>query len=93
MYSTIEVYLKYRQRTGERLKPSSPIFREACNHESLLSANSPKALTILAVHSILKHNAIDAGLQTVERSEDTKTSTNKCRKGVIAFYQYQMYMS
>jgi integrase len=94
-YNAIRVYLEYRERTGEKLKPSSPVIRDAFSPKRPLSVNAPKKMGLRWIESLLERKAIDAGLRAKEKNEncDSRNSTSRYRKSIQIAHGFRKFFN
>jgi integrase len=78
----IDVYLKYRERYGERLAPKSPLFRDQFDREDADSIHNVKPLTLRAAERLLSRTIEKSGIRTVERITELHSEKGKIRKNV-----------
>lgn len=79
---TIEVYLKYRERCGEKLTPQSPLFREQFDREDIISIHEVKPLKLRTVERLVSRTVEKSGIRTVERITEFHPEKGKIRKNV-----------
>ena len=68
----INEYLQFRERSGEKLKPSSPLIRDDFIVDDLLHRENPKFLSLDAYHKYLKYALVRAGLRSLTQSKKRK---------------------
>jgi hypothetical protein len=78
----IEVYLKYRERYGERLTPKSPLFRDQFDREDAVSIHDVKPLKLRTVERLVSCTVEKSGIRTVERITELHSEKGKMRKNV-----------
>lgn len=78
----INVYLKYRERYGERLTPKSPLFRDQFDREDVVSIHNVKPLKLRAVERLVSRTLEKSGIRTVERITELHSEKGKIRKNV-----------
>jgi integrase/recombinase XerD len=78
----IDVYLKYRERCGERLTPKSPLFREQFDREDVASIHDVKPLKLRTVERLVSRTVEKSGIRTVERITELHSDRGKIRKNV-----------
>ena len=78
----IDVYLKYRERYGERLTPKSPLFRDQFDREDVVSIHDVKPLKLRTVERLYLSTVEKSGIRTVERITELHREKGKIRKNV-----------
>lgn len=78
----IDVYLKYRERSGERLAPKSPLFREQFDRDDVASIHNVKPLKLRTVERLISRTIEKSGIRTVERITELHSERGKIRKNV-----------
>jgi integrase len=78
----IDVYLKYRERNGERLTPKSPLFRDQFDREDIVSIHDVKPLKLRTVERLISRTIEKSGIRTVERITELHREKGKIRKNV-----------
>ena len=78
----IDIYLKYRERCGERLTPKSPLFRDQFDREDIVSVHNAKPLKLRTVERLVSHTVEKSGIRTVERVTELHREKGKIRKNV-----------
>lgn len=78
----IDVYLKYRERYGERLTPKSSLFRDQFDREDVVSIHDIKPLKLRTVERLISRTVEKSGIRTVERITELHSEKGKIRKNV-----------
>ena len=78
----IDVYLKYRERYGEKLLPKSPLFRDQFDREDIVSIHNVKPLKLRAAERLISRTIEKSGIRTVERITELHGEKGKIRKSV-----------
>jgi integrase len=78
----IDIYLKYRERCGERLTPKSPLFRDQFDREDVVSIHDVKQLKLRTVERLVSRTVEKSGIRTVERITELHSGRGKIRKNV-----------
>jgi integrase len=78
----IDVYLKYRERYGEKLTPKSPLFRDQFDREDAVSIHNVKPLKLRTVERLVSRTIEKSGIRTVERITELHSEKGKIRKNV-----------
>ena len=78
----IDVYLKYRERYGERLTPKSSLFRDQFDREDVVSIHDVKPLKLRTVERLISRTVEKSGIRTVERITELHSEKGKIRKNV-----------
>ena len=78
----IDVYLKYRERYGERLTPKSSLFRDQFDREDVVSIHDIKPLKLRTVERLISRTVEKSGICTVERITELHSEKGKIRKNV-----------
>ena len=78
----LDVYLKYRERYGERLTPKSPLFRDQFDREDVVSIHDIKPLKLRTVERLISRTVEKSGIRTVERITELHSEKGKIRKNV-----------
>ena len=78
----IDVYLKYRERYGEKLTPKSPLFRDQFDREDVVSIHNVKPLKLRTVERLISRTIEKSGIRTVERITELHSEKGKIRKNV-----------
>ncbi len=78
----IDVYLKYRERSGERLIPKSPLFRDQFDRDDIISIHDAKPLKLRTVERLISRTVEKSGIRTVERITELHSEKGKIRKNV-----------
>jgi integrase len=78
----IDVYLKYRERYGERLTPKSPLFRDQFDREDVISIHDVKLLKLRTVERLVSRTVEKSGIRTVERITEMHSEKGRIRKNV-----------
>lgn len=73
---SIDVYLEYRKRYGEKLTPKSPVFRDQFDR------NDPASLSLRAAERLISRTIEKSGIRTVERITELHGEKGKIRKNV-----------
>ena len=77
----IDVYLKYRERYGERLTHKSPL-RDQFNREDVASIHDAKPVKLRTVERLVSRTVKKSGIRTVERITELHSEKGKIRKNV-----------
>ena len=64
-YDIIQKYLDYRERCGEKIRPSSPLIREQFNKDNPFTVNAPKFVTGKAIEYLIEHALESSGMRKV----------------------------
>jgi integrase len=78
----ITTYLNYRETCGERLKPSSPLFRNQFNRIDPDSVHNSQPIRLRALEWLISQTIQKSGLRTVERQTEIHESHGRIRKNV-----------
>jgi integrase len=78
----IDIYLKYRERCGERLIPKSPLFRDQFDREDVVSIHDVKQIKLRTVERLVSRTVEKSGIRTVERITELHSERGKIRKNV-----------
>jgi integrase len=78
----IDIYLKYRERCGEKLAPKSPLFRDQFDREDIISIHNVKPLKLRTVERLVSRALEKSGIRTVERVTELQSERGKIRKNV-----------
>jgi integrase len=78
----IDLYLKYRERYGERLTPKSPLFRDQFDREDIVSIHDVKSPKLRTVERLVSRTVEKSGIRTVERITELHAEKGKIRKNV-----------
>ena len=78
----IDLYLKYRERCGERLTPKSSLFRDQFDREDVVSVHNAKPLKLRTVERLVSRTVEKSGIRTVERVTELHREKGKIRKNV-----------
>jgi integrase len=78
----MDVYLKYRERYGEKLTPKSPLFRDQFDREDADSIHNVKPLKLRTVERLVSRTIEKSGIRTVERITELHSERGKIRKNV-----------
>ena len=78
----IDVYLKYRERYGERLAPKAPLFRDQFDREDVASIHNVKPLKLRTVERLISRTVEKSGIRTVERITELHSEKGRIRKNV-----------
>lgn len=78
----VDVYLKYRERCGERLVPKSPVFRDQFDRDDIISIHDAKPLKLRTVERLISRTVEKSGIRTVERITELHNEKGKIRKNV-----------
>jgi integrase len=78
----IDVYLKYRERNGERLTSKSPLLRDQFDREDVVSIHDVKPLKLRTVERLISRTVEKSGIRTVERITELHSEKGKIRKNV-----------
>lgn len=78
----IDVYLKYRERQGERLMPKSPLFRDQFDREDIISIHDVKPIKLRTIERLISRTVEKSGIRTVERITELHGEKGKIRKNV-----------
>jgi integrase len=78
----IDVYLEYRKRYGEKLIPTSPVFRDQFDRNDPISVHDVKPLALRAAEHLISRTLEKAGIRTVERITEFHGEKGKIRKNV-----------
>jgi integrase len=87
----IDAYLEYRERSGERLSPSSPLFREQFDINDPFQISKPRTLHTNSLHTMFNRALIKAGLKTVEHATETSRNRGRIRKEVAIFNGFRKF--
>jgi integrase len=78
----IDIYLKYRERYGDKLTPKSPVFRDQFDREDVDSIHNVKPVKLRAVERLVSRTLEKSGIRTVERITELHSEKGKIRKNV-----------
>jgi hypothetical protein len=78
----IDVYLRYRERYGERLMPKSPLFRDQFDREDVVSIHDVRPLKLRTVERLISRTVEKSGIRTVERITELHSEKGRIRKNV-----------
>jgi integrase len=87
--SSIESYLDYRKRCGEKLKPNAPLLREQFDKNDDIHCQHPKALTVHTLSRLLTDLLITAGIRT--REPIMEGESNRIRKDVMLSHGFRKF--
>jgi hypothetical protein len=73
----IKVYLKYRERYGERLTPKSPAFRNQFDRNDAASVHDVKPLKLRTAERLISRTVEKSGIRTVERITELHNEKGK----------------
>jgi integrase len=80
--NALRIYLKYRERCGEKLTPKSPVFRDQFDRNDSISIHTVKPLKLRTLERLILRIVEKAGLRTIERTTDLYGEKGKIRKNV-----------
>jgi hypothetical protein len=78
----LNTYLKYRETCGEKLKPSSPLFRNQFDRNDPDSVHDPEQIRLRALEWLISQTIQKSGLRTVERQTELHNDHGRIRKNV-----------
>jgi len=78
----INVYMKYRERYGEKLTPISPVFRDQFDRNDPASVHNVKPLKLRKAERLISRTVEKSGIRTVERITELHSEKGKIRKNV-----------
>jgi integrase len=78
----IDVYLRYRERYGERLMPKSRLFRDQFDREDVVSIHDVRPLKLRTVERLISRTVEKSGIRTVERIKELHSEKGRIRKNV-----------
>lgn len=80
--TAVNVYLKYRETCGEKLKPTSPLFRDQFDRNDPYSVRNPQPIKLRALEWLISQTLQKSGLTTVERQTELSDNHGRIRKNV-----------
>jgi integrase len=75
--AAIDFYLDLRQRSGEKLKPESPLVRKEYDRTDPMSVSYPKPIRVRSYDSIIQDMLEEAGVTKIEPSIEGKRQYRK----------------
>lgn len=91
--NAIDQYLTYRERSGERLTPNSPLFREQFDLNDPFQIANPRHLANRSIEVIFDRALVRAGLREVDHETETKQNKGKARKEVSRFNGFRKFFN
>ena len=89
----IDEYLNYRERSGERLTPKSPLFREMFDITDPLQIARPRHLAVRSLQTIFDRALVKAGLRVIEHETEATKNKGRARKGVARFNGFRKFFN
>ncbi len=78
----LNTYLNYRKTCGEKLKPSSPLFRDQFNRNDRHSISNPQPIKLRALEWLISQTIQKSGLSTLERQTELHDDHGRIRNNV-----------
>lgn len=88
---SIDTYLEYRERCGERLTPNSPLFREQFDVNDQFMVSKPKPLQLGGIATLFDNALVKSGLRNIEHGTETTKITGRVRKEVSRFNGFRKF--
>lgn len=88
---SIDAYLQYRERCGERLTPNSPLFREQFDANDQFMISKPKPLQLGGIATLFDNALVKSGLRNIEHGTETTKITGRVRKEVSRFNGFRKF--
>jgi integrase len=89
----IDEYLAYRERSGERITPSSPLFREQFDLNDPFQISARRQLRATTLQTTFDRILIKAGLRTMEHETETTKIRGRVRKDVSRFNGFRKFFN
>jgi integrase len=90
---TIDEYLAYRERSGERVAPKSPLFREQFDLNDPFQISAPRHLRATTLQTTFDRILIKAGLRTMKHETETTKIRGRVRKDVSRFNGFRKFFN
>ena len=78
----VDIYLEYRKRCGEKLAPTTPVFRDQFDRNDPISIHDVKPLNLRALERLISRTIEKSGIRTVERMTEFSGEKGRIRKNV-----------
>jgi integrase len=96
-YKAIISYFSYRQRSGEVMKPNSPLIREQFDlQDSFKVKNGAKAIDIKTISKIVRQKAVQSGIREIQyvgTGEGNMAAAGKVRKDVPLMHGFRKFFN
>jgi integrase len=93
-YRAIDTYLSYRVRSGEVIKPNSPLIREQFDiHDSFKVKHAAKAIDIKTISKIIRQKLIQSGVREIEPIGIGNKEGSKMRKDVPLIHGFRKFFN
>ena len=89
---SLDEYLDYRERCGEKLTPNSPIIREQFERDDLLKVRNPRPIHLLTIRTLLYETLINAGITQREHLTEGQ-SHGKLRKDIPLAHGFRRFFN
>jgi integrase len=88
----IASYLSYRERSGEKLDPNSPLIRNQFNADDLIHVKNPKDVTTSTIGKIIESKLRQAGLRQIEHATENKYAS-QIRKTIPMIHGFRKFFN
>jgi integrase len=88
----LDQYFEYRKRSGEEMKPDSPVLREQFNAEDKNTISKPKQIAKFTIAAIMRNLVIKVGIRTPSEDKQQRQSI-MLMHGYRKWYNTQMVNS
>jgi integrase len=78
----INQYLGYRERSGEKLTPQSPLFREQFDREDSFAVHNPKPLGLRGMENSICYILIKSGIKKVKHQTEFSKERGRVRSEI-----------
>jgi integrase len=86
--TTLDSYLAYRERCGEKITPESPLIREQFDPKDSLSIRRPRPLKRSSIMGLISEIIVKSGIQTIKHRTET-TDRGRERKGIARAHGFR----
>ena len=87
--STIDAYMDFRKRQGEKLNPATPLLREQFDKNDEFRCQHPKHISVYTISRWLGDLLISCGIRLKEAVKEGKT--NRIRKDVMLSHGFRKF--
>lgn len=88
--TAVDSYLSYRERSGEKIAPNTPLIREQFDKDDIFKIKYPRQVLLGTISKILSEKFIQAGIREVEHIKENQTM-GQSRKEIPLIHGFRKF--
>jgi integrase len=90
--TAVDSYLSYRERSGEKIAPNTPLIREQFDKDDIFKIKYPRQALLGTISKILSEKFIQAGIREVEHIKENQTM-GQSRKEIPLIHGFRKFFN